>query len=102
MHLARRGRAISERTGRHIRAALENVGDVNISARETHRLDNFGEQLAGPTDERFALRVFIGARRFTDEHDLGIRIANSENGLRAGASEIWTFCANGDTRLHGS
>src|SRR5207244_5024155 len=91
LHLARRWWAISERTGRHVRPAFENVGDVNVFACEPHRLDNFGEQLARATDKRLALGGFVCAWRFSDEHDLGIGIADAENCLRPRAREVWTF-----------
>ncbi len=100
LHLARRRRAISERTSRHVRAAFENVGDVNLFPRKTHCLDNFGKQLAGATDERFALRIFIRPRCFSDEHDIGVRIADSENGLRPRAREVWAFRASSDSALN--
>ncbi len=86
--------------GRHVRSAFKNVGDVNLFPRESHCLDNFGEQLARATDERFALGVFIRARRFADEHDLSIGIADTKNGLRARAREVWTFDASRDACLH--
>ena len=56
-------------------------------------------QLAGTADKRFALRVLIRTRRFADKHDLGVRITDAKNGLRARAREIWTFGANRDARL---
>ena len=52
--------------------------------------------MPGASDERFAARVLIGARRFADKHQLGIRIADTENGLSASASEMRAFLANGD------
>src|SRR5436305_13984191 len=50
LHFARSWCAISERTGRDVGTAFENVGDVNLLPPESHRLDNFSEQLAGATN----------------------------------------------------
>jgi len=36
------------------------------------------------------LLVFIGSGRFSDEHEIGIRIAHSEHNLRAGFDEMRT------------
>jgi len=56
------GRAVVRRT------AFHDVSDVDIFPAQTHSFDHVGEQLAGATDERLALRVFIGAGAFTHEH----------------------------------
>ena len=52
--------------------------------------------MSGSSDEWFPARVFISARRFADEHQFGIGIADAENGLSASASEVRAFLANGD------
>src|SRR5262249_22501488 len=43
------------------RAALDDVGDVDVLARKAHRLDHLREQLAGGADERLAGAVLLGA-----------------------------------------
>ena len=52
--------------------------------------------MSGASDEWFAARVFISARRFAYEHQFGIRIADAEHGLSASASEVRAFFANCD------
>ena len=48
---------------------------------------------ARPT-KRFAARIFIRARRFSDEHEIGVRVADAENSLGAARGEVRTFYAN--------
>ena len=100
LHLQRRRRPISKRSGRRVRPAFQDVRDVNVGPREAHRLDNFREQLTGASHERLALRVLIRARRFADEHQVGIGIADAENSLCSRAGEMRTFCANAHTRIN--
>ena len=71
------GRAVARRT------ALHDVGDVNLFALQAHGGDHVVEQLSGAPDERQALRVFVCARPFADEHQLGVRIAGAEDDLLA-------------------
>src|SRR5262245_41654859 len=40
MHLCRRGRAIPKTACRHIRAALQDICNVNVFARQVHRLQD--------------------------------------------------------------
>jgi hypothetical protein len=94
LHLLRRGRAIAGTPQRHVWSALQNIRDVNIGAGEAHRLDDLCQQLSGASDERFAARIFIRARRFSDEHEIGVCVAHAENSLRAARGKVWTFCAN--------
>ena len=44
------------------------------------------EKLAGAADEGLALKVLIAARRFADEHDMGLRIAVGEAQIGGGAA----------------
>jgi hypothetical protein len=76
-----------------VRAALENIGDEHRLARQTHRLDDTGEELTGLADERFALHIFVRARGFTHEEQLGIGIPDAEDDLRAGFDEGLAFLA---------
>ena len=50
------------------RPALDDVGDVDLVARQADRLDDPGQQLPGAADERLALPVLVLARRLADEH----------------------------------
>ena len=70
-------RAIARRT------ALNDVRDVDLFAAQAHGLDHVVEQLPGAAHERLALLIFVRARRFADEHQVGLRIADSENNLLA-------------------
>jgi hypothetical protein len=49
--------------------------------------------LAGFADERFALFIFVSARRFTNEHQLSVRIADAEDNSLARRSEVRAFDA---------
>jgi hypothetical protein len=50
--------------------------------------------LSGASDERFPLLIFVCTGRFTDEHQVGVRISDAEHGLRPRAGEMRTFCAS--------
>ena len=63
------------------RAALHDVRDVDLLARDPHRFDHVVEQLPGAPHEGLALRVFIGARPLADEHQLGGWIAHAKHNL---------------------
>ncbi len=65
------------------RPALHDVGDVDLLALEAHGGDHVVEQLSGAPDERQALLVFVSARPFADEHQLGVRISGAEDDLLA-------------------
>ena len=75
--LVRLGIAVARRT------ALDHVGDVDLVARQVHRLDHLRQQLARAADERDPLDVLVGARRLADEHQIGVRIADAEHDLLA-------------------
>ena len=57
------------------RAALHDVRDVDVGAREADALDELGEELARPADERLALQVFAARPvlrpRTSDRHRPG-------------------------------
>ena len=65
------------------RPAFHDVADVDVLAAQTHRLDHLREQFSGAADERFALNIFVVPRAFTDEHELGLRIPDAEDDVRA-------------------
>ena len=99
LHLLRRWRTVAGTATRHVGPAFQNIRDVNFRAREPHRLDNFRQQLSRASHERLAARIFIRPRRFADEHQFRVRIADTENGLGARAGEMRAFRADGDARL---
>src|SRR5262249_49356820 len=67
------------------RAALDYVADVDLIAHQVdalflcRALDHLREQLSGAADERDALRVFIGAGAFADEHQRRFLVADAED-----------------------
>ena len=82
--LAAVGRLHRQRRAVVRRPAAEDVHDVNVLAAEFHALgDDVGKQLTRPADERFALPIFVRARGLADKDQLGMRIADAENRLRA-------------------
>jgi hypothetical protein len=50
--------------------------------------------LSGAADERFPLLIFICTGRFTNEHQICVRISDAEYSLRPGAGEMRTFRAS--------
>ena len=62
------------------RAALDHVGDIGrFSASQPERAQHVVEQLAGRTDERFALLVLGAARTFADEQPARLAIADARH-----------------------
>ena len=65
-------------------AALDDVADVNVGARERDAflvggaLDHLREQLAGPADERQTLRILVRPRAFPHKHQFRLLVAGSE------------------------
>jgi len=98
-HLVGRGLAVAAGTGGHIGPAFQNVGDINIAAGKSGRLDDAREQLSRRTDEWFALFIFVRARRFADEHQLRVNAADAEHDVLARRREVWTFHACQRARL---
>jgi len=88
LHFVACGFSVSARFGGHIWTAFQNIRDVDLFAGEFHSGEHFREKFSGESDERFSLFVFIGTGSFADEHEAGFRIANAENDLRAGFSEM--------------
>src|SRR5439155_23191124 len=94
LHLHRRGYAISKSARWRIWPALQDIGDIDVFAREVHRLENFRQQLSCTADEWFTLFIFIHAGRFADKHQVRIRTSYAENGLCARAGEMCALCAS--------
>src|SRR5262245_28943528 len=57
------------------RAVFQNVADVDLFARQIDGRKNFCEQLSSRADKWPSCLVFRGARRFTDAHQLRVRVA---------------------------
>src|SRR5882757_6319277 len=71
------------------RPAFDYVADINVAALEADAaLDDIGQQLAGAADERLATRIFVGAGRLADEHELCVRIADPEDQVLAKRREL--------------
>src|SRR5688572_5858811 len=78
------------------RPALDDVGDVDLIARQADGLDDLGQQLPGTAHEGLAPLVFFLARRLTDEHQPRFRVADAEDDLRSAhraqlaTTTVWT------------
>src|ERR1700682_1285886 len=68
--------------------AFQDVGDVDVLPRSSHRFDDLRQELPGPADEREALLIFVAARGFPDEHEIGVRGALAEDDVRARPREL--------------
>ena len=67
------------------RAAFQHIADEYLLAPHLHALDDdIRQQLSCPAYERFALAIFIGSRRFANEHQFRLRIAYAEDRVLAG------------------
>src|ERR1700722_3017531 len=66
------------------RAALHDVGDVDLFALQAHGVNHVVEQLAAAADEGQTLCVFIGAWAFADEHEARVGVSVTEDDLVAG------------------
>ena len=65
------------------RPALDHVRDVDVFPGHADPVEQLVEELPRLADEREALLVLVKARRLADEHEIGLRIADSEDDLRA-------------------
>ncbi len=100
LHFNRRGCAISKCARRRIRSALKDVCDVDVFAREVHRLENFRQQLSGTSDKWFTLFVLVDAWRLADEHQISVGISHAEYGLCARTGEMRAFRTSANTRAY--
>ena len=69
------------------RAALQDVRDEDVGARQPDPAEQLVEQLPRLADERDALLVLVEAGRLADEHQVGVRAARAEDDLRAPVGE---------------
>ena len=65
------------------RAALYDVGDVDLFALEAHGGNHIVKELAGLADEGEAGGVFVGTGAFADEHEAGVGVAVAEDDVAA-------------------
>lgn len=72
------------------RAAFEDIADIDLIALIPHRLDHPGQQLAGFTDKRLPLEVFIPAWRLADKDNFCTLTSAAED-------NIFSACAEGAT-----
>ena len=77
VHFLRGRLAIAECLAGRVGAALEDIRDKDLVPAQTHRLDDLREQLPRLADERFALLIFIGPGRLTDEHYRRMNVADA-------------------------
>ena len=96
LHFQRGGWTVSRRAFWHVGAAFEDVGDVDIVAGQSHGVDDFGKEFPGASDKWLALLIFVRSRRFADEHQLRIWVADTENSLRAECGQVLAFAAGAD------
>jgi len=72
------------------RAAFHDVRYIDIASFEPHRLDDFGEELPGPSHEGFTFQIFIATRAFAHKHEFGLRISDSKDEIRPALVETAT------------
>lgn len=63
------------------RPTLHHVGDVDLFALQTDAAEQLGEQPARLADERLSLTILVEPRPLADEHQVGGRIAHTEDHL---------------------
>ena len=70
------------------RAALDDVGDVDVLAEHPRFTQALVEELAGASDEGEAGRILIGTGAFADQHQGAVRVAVAEYDLGAGLRQV--------------
>ncbi len=69
------------------RPAFEDIGDVNLLARQTDRTQHGIQELTGPAHKGLTLAILIGARRFADNEPFRPLVAHAEHSLSARAAQ---------------
>ncbi len=92
-HLVGGRLAVAGGLAERIGPALQDVADIDVRPLQAHGLDDFGEQLAGLADKRFALFVFVRARRLANEHERGVNAADAKDNRFARRREARAFDA---------
>ena len=98
-HFFRRRFTVAVTLAGRVRPAFQDVRNINIRARKSGRRNYFRQQLSRRPDERFALRIFIRARRFADEHKLRVNAPDAEHDVLARRREVRAFHARQRARL---
>src|SRR5262249_24095482 len=75
--------------------ATQDIANIHFLSLETESSDDAVEQRAGGADERFALGVFVRARRFAYKAKLGPRLAIPEHGLGTSRNQFGTTVTTG-------
>src|SRR5260221_272309 len=83
----------------HVRPTLKNISNINFCAGKSHGLNNSRQQLSGSSYEWLSSQVFVGARRLSDKHQFGVRIADAKNDLVTERDQMRTFAAEGPFAL---
>ncbi len=70
-----------------------------MRALQAHRFNHLSQEFSGATDERQTLRVFVGARTFADEYQLGFGTSVAKDNFIAcsvqlAASALAKICPN--------
>ena len=65
------------------RPAFQDIGNENVLPGKPQGQQHLVQKLACPPDERLAAAIFLGARRFANDHQFRFAIAHPEDGLRA-------------------
>jgi hypothetical protein len=70
------------------RAAFYDVADVDVLALQAHGFDHLGQQFSGAAYERESLGIFVAARAFANEDQLGFWVAVTEDDFIARGVEL--------------
>jgi hypothetical protein len=77
------GKLIGQRIAVTWRSTAHDVGDEHVLAAQADHAQHLDQQVAGGAHERATLLVFVEARAFTDEHDVGLRSALARHSVGA-------------------
>ena len=73
------------------RAALDDVGDIDVGPLEPDRVDHPRQKLAGSSDERPREPVLLRAGALADEHQIGVGIALARHGIQSAPTQPASF-----------
>jgi hypothetical protein len=74
---------------------LDRIGDVCVLARDSRFRKGLVEHTSRRSDERTSLAIFLIARLLANKHDVRLRRAFAEDGLRASFIEVAPFAVFG-------